>query len=1842
MPNNITTLDDVVNAVRANIATKNQPQLRNYDLTPKSFQREGIAAVDYSVPIDAVYDRLSDGTYVPKYENYLDANTNEDRLARGQSATEQWFNGLGKNLTKVGVYALDATLGTAAGLWGAVTGDEDLGESWSNWADDTNKRLDNALPNYYSDEQKNMGFFRSLGTANFWANDVAGGLAFVGGALLPEAAIALATGGTSIPASIARAGLRTAGKSMFKAGSKFLLREGAEDLAKVAASKVDDFAKYNRAEIGTDAVRAFKRANFANKAGTVLNTGRFLAMTSNFEAGMEARHNYRESIDTYLSDFQLKNGRLPTIGELGTFSDEAKTAANWVYAGNMAILSLSNLAMFGKTFGVGIKAGKRLENAGNRLIGLGAKRQASGTLAMQEANRFQRITGKSYKILSKPAIEGIYEEGMQGVAGQTMQNYLKSKYDPDSEDAYGLWSSFSDAFAHQYGSKEGWKEMGIGMLIGFGAPVLQGQSAPGLMKDSWSSRRKELESQVAEINKTQANIHTRVTDANAISNFSKVMKSKADEYKSTWVDNAVIDAQHIKIQEQLKSHSEIQKDFDAVVDNMEFTDSQMSEIGGSDNLTLYKQSLKDEFKKNMEDYRFAKKTVASLGLDTQLKGVGKGNLGAIGDALTMNIMIGKSSLEAARNIGNQIGTLIGSEGMFSHMEHYNSLSTDKKKKIDQLKSKKQALSSAKSRANKYAMELAKMPTGTAEGKTKSKQDAYKRNSEKRVVAEQEVNRLTREIEELSKDLSEGLRVDTFDIDQTNSTDANTHDVERMVDELDKLDTFVESLEKSGRTSDAKMLSGLIEEFKSYSDAHREMNNTVRKMLDTNFFSTKKGKGFLGYILGEKYQMSDDFRQIIRDNDAVIDRSLNLVGVRGQESVERIIEETIQNNEELSDREKYRLESIIRLQLGYARLEQRIAIIKDETEISVAEEEPSGDPLEGDTVRLRSKLNTEGKDLGNLEVIDELISKITSELEEFRLGRVDNSLVQSLENQLEELKLQKEKQTATPTSTTLEPITAEEYKDFIDNNNVSKERLANIADKIKSNQKLTNEEEAIRQAKSEEVENLLVSDIDSKIKELEDELEKAKNTKSIRIVNSAEYLRLEELNKKLVQGVLTPSEIEELKELELDIDQWMTIIGIVAEGFRLSDLIKQKIALQNSIIRPIENVVTITSQEVLDSIDFGEKTTATNYSIGQSYDSVTAIMKKDNKGKPVIEISGINANDFAEEVGFPFPIKTDNQNNILIDEETRILINENSNISILPTNKNLTTNYSIVLKTTQNVDGTTTTAPLKSKFNRGFTQQQSPEMIYLLSKGDELVLEVDPTDPHNVKLLDEYKKAKTDKNKSKALENLKKGLVIKVKDKNENFVAVLKAKRENAIKNKEALIFEALRDKVVDDEGFIDMISEVPMAQQLDFGRVTVEKVYIGHPNFYFSKNADGTVTIDSKELTPQDIDKIDDIGYVQNGQATTRKGMKNIDMTFMNKVIKSPSDAKVPFIVFTVGKNRIAYPVKVASSKIEDLEEFRKIYESDTDIVDKATALNNYMAKKGIDIKLPGNSFISVGVNNVNDKFFSEKLAQLEKIEYFPNLENWVDIKSDMAMTLSSGVSIDINLSEPIFGPKVKMNLSELDVDTSASALVNLKSQSDAQAEAAIIAERDAALEKAKADFENAKRGNISNVDIEAKEAEALIVATNINNIIQSKEVSKTIDDFTNTNLDRDGKEDLLQNDIKDLVDNWGIDEQSVSDYMKQQGTTLVKAVWRNNKTEFFKLIEAWKKGKDLKAELATLGTVTTTTSLKDLEENYIRTVSEINDMYEEKLKLIGTAGTTMRGVSSLSSLIRNAKNQSC
>ena len=357
---------------------------------PTKINTGAVQDVKYNVHTDAIYDRLNDGTYVAKFDNYAGGIDNEDRLAREQSGFEQIWHGVTKAGAKTFNYALDATVGTVYGIFNAIDRGAWEGlydNDFSNKMDDWNKTLDYSLPNYYTKEQESMGVLRSMATVNFWANDVAGGLAFVGGALLPELAIAAATGGASLPSAFAKFGLKAGTKSFLKAGAKKTVKDGIKAGLKTGFKEGID-------QTGLNLLRGQRMAKVGEYTGEVFKTAGFLVRTSNFEAGMEARHNLHQSTSEFLADFEGLNGRPPSFEEYSSFLDDAVSASNWVYGANMAILSVSNLAMFGSKFGVGIKTGKKINNFANRAIGLGVKKTAGKEAALRGANRFQKSVRK--------------------------------------------------------------------------------------------------------------------------------------------------------------------------------------------------------------------------------------------------------------------------------------------------------------------------------------------------------------------------------------------------------------------------------------------------------------------------------------------------------------------------------------------------------------------------------------------------------------------------------------------------------------------------------------------------------------------------------------------------------------------------------------------------------------------------------------------------------------------------------------------------------------------------------------------------------------------------------------------------------------------------------------------------------------------------------------------------------------------------------------------------------------------------------------------------------------------------------------------------------------------------------------------------------------------------------------------------------------------------------------------------------------------------------------------------------------------------------------------------------
>lgn len=90
----------------------------------------------------------------------------------------------------------------------------------------------------------------------------------------------------------------------------------------------------------------------------------------------------------------------------------------------------------------------------------------------------------------------------------------------------------------------------------------------------------------------------------------------------------------------------------------------------------------------------------------------------------------------------------------------------------------------------------------------------------------------------------------------------------------------------------------------------------------------------------------------------------------------------------------------------------------------------------------------------------------------------------------------------------------------------------------------------------------------------------------------------------------------------------------------------------------------------------------------------------------------------------------------------------------------------------------------------------------------------------------------------------------------------------------------------------------------------------------------------------------------------------------------------------------------------------------------------------------------------------------------------------------------------------------------------------------------------------------------------------NINTLMKSKSISEIIKNFTNTNLDLAGKENLLKGDLEYLLTSYGKTKEDVKEFMKTQGSTLIKEVYRKDEKGFFKMLDALEQNTTLETEV--------------------------------------------------------------
>lgn len=603
---------------------------------------------------------LSDGTYINRYDKYYTGVNNEELNAASQSTTDKWVNGLAKFGTKTFNAVLGGTVGIVYGI-GKMTEDGSLTALYDNdftqTLNDWDTKLNYTLPNYYTQQEQNKNLGGQLLTANFWSDKVLGGLSFTAGAIVSEGIWAWATGGASLGSTAARLGARAPwatraiGLERVAQGvnrSKGLLREPL--LKAFEAGKISQ-----------------NTAIALGKVGDLANTTRFMITSAGYEASVEALQFRKEQSENFYNTFSQQYNRIPTSEEAQEFENNLEKASNAVFGLNLGLVGSSNLVTMGNIVGL-----KNPINTGiaefveKKAFGRGITQSAEGAMAIT-ATKPQRIAGLIFDYGKAPITEGIYEEGGQGVVQKTAGKWLEHGYNPQyASENTELAGLVYESLAEQYGTKEGWVENGVGMIIG----ALGGSVN---VRAGEQQRTAEQNYRIAGLNSyNEKIIGERFLMANRMSGFAQEAETERQKGNIVGERIATDGVLHAKI-----NHSyQLGEDLNTLVIDARtalntMTPQQFLEAGvETENIESYKTQVLADYKTTIDNFKknrkFAEYTIGRSNFAGMNEVISQGNSElatnnreALVQALTWNLTAGENSLSLMNSVRQQLSSEIG-------------------------------------------------------------------------------------------------------------------------------------------------------------------------------------------------------------------------------------------------------------------------------------------------------------------------------------------------------------------------------------------------------------------------------------------------------------------------------------------------------------------------------------------------------------------------------------------------------------------------------------------------------------------------------------------------------------------------------------------------------------------------------------------------------------------------------------------------------------------------------------------------------------------------------------------------------------------------------------------------------------------------------------------------------------------------------------------------------------------------------------------------------------------------------------------------------------------------------
>ena len=775
--------------------------------------------------------RLSSGTWIPKYESYIPGVDNDTRLSRSQGRTEKWMRGLGKFVGKAALYGLGGVIQPFYGIYAGVSRgnfNAVFDNDFTRWLDDQDKKMDYGLAHYYNREERDMNFLQSMTTANFWSNDFLSGLAFTVGAMLSSAVYS----GAGLM-NLARTGAR-AGVALARIG-------------KAASDTKKAFGAYLRA------------ARIGQRVGKGLDTAAFLGTSTAWEASVEARSMLMEAEENFRQSYRNAYGREVPYEELMKFRADNANAANAVFAANVGILSLSNIAMFGDMFGMDLGVDKFIKR---NIFGVGAERMDNGMLRAITPKKWQKVAGNTFNIIKRPVSEGLYEEGLQGVASKSAEDWVESRYNPMAiRQNIGYMEAIKNGFKETYGSSQGWKEIGIGMIIG---SVMGGKTIGGIKE--WSQDMSRNKGMVEAYNANAGALTTAAVRAIRGSMALNAQLSGIDtSYES---DGRIINKDfsdavfnRLRYDSEMGMLDDTKENFRTVVESIPNSDIASDMNMTDEQVNEYKADLVNEFNKKVDNFIMANRFADSL-----TDGISNRSFNAYISNMAYNGLEAKDNLN---DIANQLRRIYNTD-IGPALDIYSRLNPDSSRDLEELRKltddiqrmEKNILRLQQSVASKDALESDK-------AKLVKENDRLLKLTEDRIALERKLTTLINSEADISKLFlnRNDSRISAADLMAAYDTIA---DFENVVS-IRGVDNYKEAM-------------ALLSEYRHNLVAYKNINESLRRMRDRRFIRAQE-RGFmkiLSNVWGKTYEEDDskyDFRNTdnpdandLYANDQAIDKA----------------------------------------------------------------------------------------------------------------------------------------------------------------------------------------------------------------------------------------------------------------------------------------------------------------------------------------------------------------------------------------------------------------------------------------------------------------------------------------------------------------------------------------------------------------------------------------------------------------------------------------------------------------------------------------------------------------------------------------------------------------------------------------------------------------------------------------------------------------------------------------------------------------------------------------------------------------------------------------------------------